>query len=149
MDVSRERLVRIFGISPRAVNDLAARGIIVKSGHDCYNLDLSVQSYTAHLREIASGRGGEAAGANLTAERARLAAVQAEEKALKVAKAKGELVAADGVEREWASILQKVRAGVLAIPARVQAKLGHLQPGDIAGIDAEIRSALGELGRDE
>lgn len=149
MDVSRERLVRIFAISPRAVNDLAARGILVKSGHDCYDLDLSVMAYTAHLREIASGRGGEAAGQNLTAERARLAAVQAEEKALKVAKAKGELVAAEGVEREWAAILQKVRAGVLAIPARIQAKHGHLQPADIAGIDEEIRAVLGELGRDE
>lgn len=149
MDVSRERFVKIFAISPRAVNDLAARNIIVKSGHNTYDLDLSVMGYCSHLREVAAGRGGEVAVQNLTAERARLAAVQVEEKALKVAKAKGELVAAEGVEREWAAILQKVRAGVLAIPARLQAKLGHLQPRDIAEIDGELRAALGELGRDE
>ncbi len=147
MDVSRERLVRIFGISPRAINDLGSRGILVKSGHDCYDLDLSVIAYTSHLREIASGRGGEAAGQNLTAERAKLAAIQAEEKSLKVAKAKGELVPADAVAREWIAILQRVRAALLAVPARAQQRL-NLTTKDVSELDLEIRAVLTEIGTD-
>lgn len=148
--VSRDTLAKLLGVTVRVVSDLSARGIAVKTPRGAYVLEASVAAYAAHLRSIASGRGGDESSAlNLTNERAKLAAVQAEEKALKVAQAKGELVEAEAVTREWMAVLQKVRAGLLAIPPRLQAKLRHLSAQDVADIDAEIRATLSELGRDE
>jgi phage terminase Nu1 subunit (DNA packaging protein) len=42
--------------------------------------------------------------------------------------------------------LRTVRAGILAVPSRVAARLPHLSRTDIAEIDAEVRAALTELG---
>ena len=146
--VTRETLAKVLGVSVRVITDLAARGIVVKAGRGLYAFQDSIVAYCAHLRDMAAGRGSGDAALNLTAERAKLASIQAEEKALKVAKTKGELVEAEAVAREWMAMLQKVRAGVLAVPPRIEARLKHLSPGDMAEIDREIRSALEELGRD-
>jgi phage terminase Nu1 subunit (DNA packaging protein) len=58
----------------------------------------------------------------------------------------GKLVAEDAVKREWCSVLGDVKAGMLAVPSRCGARLGHLTLADVAEIDAEIRSVLEELG---
>lgn len=39
------------------------------------------------------------------------------------------------VEREWSDVLRQVRAGMLAVPSRVAARLPHLTPQDIREID--------------
>ena len=51
------------------------------------------------------------------------------------------------VEREWSAILGTVRAGMLALPSRVGARLGHLTPADVAIIDADVRQVLAEVGK--
>jgi phage terminase Nu1 subunit (DNA packaging protein) len=58
----------------------------------------------------------------------------------------GKLVAEDAVKREWSSILGDVKSGILAVPSRCGARLGHLTAGDIAEIDAEVRAVLAEIG---
>lgn len=65
---------------------------------------------------------------------------------LKTAKMRGELVAIADVESAWASIMLEVRAGLLAIPDRIGARLGDLTPAHLAAIDAEIRDVLTSLG---
>lgn len=62
---------------------------------------------------------------------------------------RGELVEASAVEAEWANVLRTVRAGMLAVPSRVAARLPHLSKHDVAEIDAEIRGALSEIGTDD
>ena len=81
-----------------------------------------------------------------TKQRARLAAAQAHLAELKAARLRGELVEAAGVEAEWSGVLRTVRAGLLAIPSRVAARLPHLSNHDIAEIDSEIRAALSAIG---
>jgi hypothetical protein len=48
----------------------------------------------------------------------------------------------------WLSLVlplwRTVRAGMLAVPRRVAARLPHLSKHDVAEIDAEIRAAPGE-----
>jgi phage terminase Nu1 subunit (DNA packaging protein) len=58
-----------------------------------------------------------------------------------------ELVEASAVQAEWSDILRVVRAGMLAVPSRVAARLPHLSKHDIAEIDAEVRAALTEIGK--
>jgi len=50
------------------------------------------------------------------------------------------------VEAEWVSVLRTVRAGMLAVPSRAAQRLPHLSIHDIAEIDAEVRTALIEIG---
>jgi phage terminase Nu1 subunit (DNA packaging protein) len=60
-------------------------------------------------------------------------------------KQRGELVEAAAVEAEWPGILRTARAGLLAVPSRVAARLPHLLQADVAEIGAEIRAVLNEI----
>jgi phage terminase Nu1 subunit (DNA packaging protein) len=84
--------------------------------------------------------------AEASKQRARLAAAQADLNELKAARLRGELIEADAVQQEWSSILRGLRAGMLAVPSRVAARLPHLSRSDVAEIDAEIMQVLSEIG---
>lgn len=81
----------------------------------------------------------------LTSERARLAKEQADAQAMKNAALRGDLVAAAKVTQEWADVLRKVRAAMLAVSSRLRSALPHLTAADAAIIDREIRDSLTEL----
>ncbi len=142
--VTSGELARLLGVTTRTVTDLARRGIVVREGSR-YAVAESVKRYCAHLRDIATGRGGEAAVGSATAQRARLAKAQADLAEAKIAVIRRELLPAAEVEAEWAGILRTVRAGLLALPSRVAARLGHLTSQDVAEIDAEVRAVLTEV----
>ena len=92
-------------------------------------------------------RGPRAASlAQVSTERARLARLQADSVELKNARARGSLLDAEAVEREWGDILRGVRAGLLALPSRCAARLPHLSKSDVAEIDQEVRAVLAEVG---
>lgn len=139
-------LARLWGITRQAVNALARRGIIKRQGRG-FDRDESTLRYCAHLRELATGRGGEAAITSATAERARLAKAQADLQELKNAALRGAVLDAGAVEREWAAILRTVRAGMLAVPpSRAAQRLPHLTTHDVAAIDHEVRAVLTGIG---
>jgi terminase small subunit / prophage DNA-packing protein len=86
--------------------------------------------------------------ATLTAQRERLAALNADIATTKLAKLKGEVVPVADVVAEWSNILRTVRARMLAVPSRVSQRLPHLSAHDVSEVDYAIRQALTELGRD-
>ncbi|ABE63184.1 conserved hypothetical protein [Nitrobacter hamburgensis X14] len=141
-EVSAKELAELFGISDRSVRELHDRGTVKKSARGRYLLTESVQLYTAHLRGVAAGRGGEGGVLDLTVERARLAKEQADAVSLKNAVMRRELVPVSDVEREWMSVGRQVRSGMLAVPSRVRQSLPHLTAFDADLIDREIRDAL-------
>lgn len=81
------------------------------------------------------------------AEKIRLANAQAVKVELQNAQARKELLPAKAVEAEWSAVLRDVRAGMLAVPSRVQQRLPHLSAHDVSEIDREIRDALAALAR--
>jgi phage terminase Nu1 subunit (DNA packaging protein) len=83
---------------------------------------------------------------NAAADRARLAAAQADLAELKAARLRGSLLDAEAVQNEWSAILRTVRAGMLAVPSLVAQRLPHLTAHDFAVIDSEIREVLTEMG---
>jgi phage terminase Nu1 subunit (DNA packaging protein) len=83
--------------------------------------------------------------AKATEQRARLASAQADLAELKAAEKRGDLLDAAEVERECSGVLRTVRAGMLAVPSRVGARLPHLTAADVDEIDREVRDALGEV----
>ena len=139
-------LCDLFEITPGMLTALGKRDIVIRLGHDSYNLEESTRRYVASLRETASGRGGEEQVLNLTGEQARLAREQADAQALKNAVARGENVPAIEVERAWADILRGLRSRLLAVPSRLRQTVPHLTTSDVTQIDRELRDALQELG---
>ncbi len=136
-----------LGVSSQSIAAFANDGKVVRVKRGKYDLRASVQTYTAHLLEVAAARGGEAQILDLTQERARLAREQADGQELKNRQARKELVPASDVEREWSDILRKVRAGIVATTSRVRASAG-LTAEQAVEMDAELRLALKELGND-
>lgn len=146
--VTAAELGMVIGIAPRAVRDYAARGVITKTKRGKYRITEAVPQFCAHLRALATGKGNVDGAPSGSAERARLAREQADAVALKNAVARGALLEAAAVEREWTSILAGVRAGVLAASSRIGQRLPHLPLEDITEIDAELRELLTGLGGD-
>lgn len=146
--VSSRVLADWLGISPQAVNKHAREGVIRRNDDGAFDLRASVLAYCRHVREVAAGRGGDEQ-PNLTAERARLAKVQADSYELKNAVTRGELVEVAEAERAWSDTLRTVRSCMLAIPSRVRQRLGHLTVADVEAIDFEVRNALTEAAGEE
>jgi terminase small subunit / prophage DNA-packing protein len=136
----------LLGISGRAVREHAAKGIIPKTRRGRYRLAEAVPAYCSHMRDLLTNKGGAAAVLSGTAERARLAREQADAVAFKNAVARGALLDAAEVGREWSAILVAIRARMLAASSRCGSRLPHLTQSDLAEFDREIRDGLTELG---
>lgn len=113
-----------------------------------YPLKPSIRAYVEHLREIAAGRTHINVGSGLAQERERETRERADALAMKNAAARRELLPAKEVETMWSDILRLVRARFLALPSRLQQRLGHLTKHDLTILDREIRDALSELADD-
>jgi phage terminase Nu1 subunit (DNA packaging protein) len=131
-----------LGITRRTVYNLTRRGILPDGERGRLDIDACRVAYLRHLRDM-----GEAPGTlALTAERARLAKEQADGWAARNARRREELLDAGDAERTWAEALHGIRAVLLAVPARVRARLPRLTPAEAAIIDREVRDALAEIG---
>lgn len=145
--VGAGELADYLGVTSQSVAAFANDGKVVRVKRGKYDLKASVQTYAAHLREVAAARGGEGQILDLNQERARLAREQADGQELKNRQLRKELVSASEVEREWSDILRKVRAGILAVTSRVRAS-ASLTAEQAVEMDAELRLALKDLGND-
>lgn len=137
-------LADLLGISTRMVTELAQKGTIRRLHPGVWPVRESVRSYCAHLRQGAAGRTDSG---SLTAERVRVATAQADALEMKNATARREMIPAREVEAAWAATLREVRAALLALPSRIQQRLGHLTAHDVSEIDRELRDALAEAAK--
>jgi terminase small subunit / prophage DNA-packing protein len=143
--VTASALADHWGVTNQTVTKLKNSGIIKKSGRG-YDCDDSTRRYCAHLRDLATGRGGEAGIISATAERARLLREQADQVAMKNAMQRGELLDATETERTWADGFRTVRSAMLAIPSRCAGRLPYLSRADVNEIDRLVREALQDAG---
>ncbi|PYF11025.1 phage terminase Nu1 subunit (DNA packaging protein) [Rhodobacter viridis] len=144
--MDERELAALTRLSLSQVRTKAREGIFLRSARARYDVAESVGRYIEHLRKIAANR--DAPSNDLKAEKLRLAREQADKLAIANAAARGELVEADAVTREWASILRDLRNALLAVPSRCGAALPHLTATDIATLEREIRTALEGLAHD-
>lgn len=122
--------------------------VLVPSGSG-YDLKASVRGYCDKMRNRAGNKSGnEEDNLNLTAERARLARVQAEAHELKLAMARGEVLDADEVRRMLENDYRQVRSGLLAVVPRMGQDAG-LSPVQLRALDQHIRNALTVLADDK
>ncbi|MFC4667128.1 DNA packaging protein [Seohaeicola nanhaiensis] len=143
--LSASELADWLGLTPNRVHALGRDGVLPRIDGTRYPLRPAILAYCEHARSLAKGKQVDA---ELASEKLRLAKANAEKAETANAKARGDLIAAVEVEREWAAVLRGVRAAMLALPSRVAQRLGHLSPHDVAEIDREVRDALEELAND-
>ena len=146
MHMKPPALAGLLGISTRRLGQLHAEGIAVKVDRGLYDAAATVQAMLVHASGKAAGKTVEH---DLDKERARLAAEQADGHALKNAQARGELVPAEDVVREWQGIIRTVRSAMLAVPSRCRRRASTFGAAEIDIVDREIRDALEALSNDQ
>ena len=141
---SRAELAAFLGLTARRINQLVEDGVLppARRGRGAYNLREAVLAYGTYLSERSRGRLGD--GDPLKAERLRQAKEAADKLALQNARARGELVEAAAVEREWGDMLRGVRAAMMSIPSRVRAQS---RPG-VPHVAKQLRRAFERLSAD-
>jgi len=142
--VTKAELATWLGVSARALDKHL--DVLVRDGKG-FDLKASVQCYCEHIRSVAAGRGGADQVRDLTAERARLAAHQADAQEMKNGLLRGELIRAEDAQRVWSDHIRKARSAILAVPSRIRQVLGHIGEMETRVIDRELRDALTALGQ--
>lgn len=134
-------IAAFLGIATSQVRTKTRDGVLVKGGRGLWDARASLHGYLSQLRDGAIKGGGQVPD-ELKAEKLRLAREQADKLEIANAAARGDMVRAADVEREWQNVLRDVRSTMLAVPSRVGSKLAHLSAHDVAEIDSEIKAAL-------
>jgi phage terminase Nu1 subunit (DNA packaging protein) len=144
--VNATELADLLSVSRKTIAEWAASGIVVRVAHGKYNLRESVRGFAKHMRE--RGPAGDAtAVAAVASHRGELLKIQAERAKFQLEQEREEWVTIADVEAHWASALRTLRSGVMAIPARVAARVPGLSREMVYEMDQEIREALTELAR--
>lgn len=139
---------RYLDLSTRRVRDLANAGAIPRPKvRGNWDLDDCRIAYIRHLRSVAGGLQDDKGKYNLAAERARLAAEQADAAAMKNDQARRELVPVADVVKVVSDEYSAVRARILALPTKVAPRVAAVtKPAEVRQIiDAAVREVLDEL----
>lgn len=155
LQLSKSGFAKKIGITPGRVSQLIKQGLPVDADGkiDVARGRIWVAENVNPVRSAAQKQDAlpftqESQQTSLTKERIRLAKEQADAVEFKNAQLRSELVLATTVEREWGSVLRKIRSGVLAVPSRIRQQLPHLTAHDMKVIDLELRTALETLSND-
>lgn len=134
------------GLNASSLSQLVARGVIPKLERGRFPDPEALRTYCEHLRRVAAGRGiDEAAGLDLSREKALLMREQRRGHELKNRVIEESYISADDVEQRWTELCVKFRYRILAIPSNLPQRLPHLSRHDLEVIDRECRDALTEL----
>lgn len=140
--LSAHELGRLLGTSSRYVYDLAKRGIVKRTDQPGrYLTKASYDAYLAHLVATSADRGAQDGGRTLAAERAETERVTRALLKLKLDRETGEIIYPAEAAATWSGLVDRIRAGVVA----VKAKLDALFPNMTAHDRGVIAQALVEI----
>lgn len=145
--VSSNELAKLFGLTIQRIHQLAADGVIPKTGRGEFPKDECIRAYICFLKELAARPGGE--NEVIARSRARYEAARAEEREIDLAERKRELVHVDDVMDEVSKMVANFRARVLAIPSAVAAQgVGMTSRAELENLAKnKVYEALHELSR--
>lgn len=126
----------LVGVSQQAVSEMVRRGLLPEGATG----DEWLLAYCDHLREVAAGRGGEAA-KELSAERARLAREQADKIAMQNAVTRGELAPAYLLEEVLSRAGARAARILETIPGLLRRRLPQLSAEDLAEVARVVAKA--------
>jgi phage terminase Nu1 subunit (DNA packaging protein) len=124
-DVTGAELMRLLGVTRPRVTQLAADGIVIRTGRDRYEL-ASITRYCAWLRKGNQGGAWNEARTALALERAASARLDRQER-------EGQVVRIDEVRTCWTGIARVIRDRVLGLARKVAPRLVGLK--SAAGVE--------------
>jgi phage terminase Nu1 subunit (DNA packaging protein) len=141
----REALASLFDCTPRQVELLAQRGIVVRVARGRYDLAKSTRNYIKHLREQAAARVGQdpdkdAVGANVKYKDASTRLLE-----MRLQKEAGQLIDVDEARSLWGGIIRQVRQAVLGVPGKIAFELPTISPHDRKVMDRICRDTLDDV----
>ena len=151
--VRKSAFAKLMNVSPGRVSQMITAGLPVEPDGriDVARGKLWIAGNISPTRSAAQSAQDDlpfAAIPDANAERVRLLKEQADAAALKNAARRGDLVDAAAVEREWSSIMRRLRSAILAVPSRMRQTLPHLTAHDVVVLDGELRRVLQDLAND-
>jgi hypothetical protein len=148
MKVTQQALAAHLFCAPETIKTYEQAGLI-KRGKTGYDQDECRKLILRHLRDLAGGRQGNAAGMNLTAEKARRERSQSEKNEFALRVLQGAYVLTEEVGQEVDRAFGIVREQLLAIPGRSADKCADSDPKRREAItfilNADIAEALNAL----
>ncbi len=146
--ITAARLAELLQVSDRHLRRLMADGWIRKDEDGFHRMSLGIRGYRSYLEDQGRRR-EERDGARdqLRRQRTRLISEQANSLAIKNAALRRTLLPRQEVLRTWATFVEFADPTMLAVPAKVAARLPHLTQHDLDEVRAEIESALAPLRR--
>jgi phage terminase Nu1 subunit (DNA packaging protein) len=130
-------LAEMFDCSPRLIEDLAERGVVVRLAHGKYDPLASTRAYVRKLREQAAGRGGDGG----AAASIKYKAAATDLLRLRLRRESGELVLVALVREQWGRIMRMIRQHVLSLPGRIAVDL-QLSAHDRQVVERHCRDLL-------
>ena len=128
-----------MGVTQPAVSGLIARGIL-HVGDTAGNWLLA---YCGHLRETAAGRvQSDGSSLDLSAERARLAAAQADKVEMENQLLRGEIVRVETLEAVLAQTGGKIKAQLEALPGSLKRRVPTMTAAEVGYVRREIAKML-------
>jgi len=134
--ITQQEFGQLVGVAQQTVSEMLARGVINQGGtaHEW------LQSYCAHLREVAAGRAAEG-GVDLAHERALLARAQRERIEVQLAEKRRELVPAYLLEEVLAKTAARIAAIFDGIPGAIKRRVPYMPTAGLDLVRGEIVKA--------
>lgn len=134
----------LLGLSERRIRQLAERGVLDRTPRGHYVLADAIAAYAGFLRQGADAAGGTPAGEDYATARARHESAKATMAEIELAKARGEVVPIEDVERAWSRAFAELRTNILNVPGRAFRQLvGETNEQRFKGaLRAELSAAL-------
>jgi phage terminase Nu1 subunit (DNA packaging protein) len=132
----------LFDCTPRSIQKLASRGVVVRTGTGRFDEKTSIRNYIRHLREQAAGRVGldpstDGVAANVEYKQASTELVR-----LRLRKEAGQVVSVEEVREVWGRIARGLRQFVLALPSKIAFEVPTLNLQDRGVIERICRDGL-------
>ncbi len=124
---------RMVGVTQPAVSGLIARDVLAAND----TAGNWLLAYCGHLRAAAAGRASDG-DLDLTKERARLAAAQADKLELELAVTRAELAPVQSIEAVLAAAGSKIGAQLDSIPMALKRRIPQMTDADVALVRGEI-----------
>lgn len=115
--VNTDQIARFLELTPQRINQLANAGIIPRIALGQFDFTPVVQAYIRYLRGRAGGPD------ELKDSRAKLTTAKAEIARIHRDRLAGKVIDVEAVEQAWSTVLSVVRTRLLALPAKVAARV--------------------------
>jgi terminase small subunit / prophage DNA-packing protein len=142
LTVTTAMLASALGLSRKGIAEHTAAGRLKRVAHGEFLLAELLRLYTAHLRTVASGRGGAVAD-----ERERLARIRADRAQMMFDLERGKLGDAAAINKGWRESVATLSREIMKIPWVLASTLSYIKRYEAVLLEREIRRCLSNIGQ--